>query len=638
MTDSIQRERAVHTALVPQLSSSGITEDDLATSIRVLNAVARLDPKSKKRKASGDDGNGGDGAADGLSMYKQPNLRTFRKALSSCLSLHRQTMYGGKSEEEYYEQRLKERTLKRQKQAENAQQRQYVATTELRKGRVEKLEKLKQDCKEEEESKLLSYLVPDGHVDTASMLLLKDGNAGEEKKTDEQLLPKLRSCYVCKVRFRSIHHFYDQLCPQCAPFNFEKRTSTADMRGKVAVVTGSRVKIGFQICLKLLRAGCTVIATTRFPNNAVAAYRNEADFSSFKDRLHVYGLDLRDITGVEAFTRYLKGLFGDSGIDVIINNACQTIRRNCGYYSPLVDREQQLWTEGDRTHRDILRGCTHFERIRRRLVHEHKTGAQGNLLVAGPGPDEIQPAVCEDGAGGEDVAVNSQLISTNQSNHGDAAPFEATGLSHSAAMSQMQIVPEDVGVDEKVLPPGLNDINGQQLDLRTQNSWLLKMDSVSTPEMIECMFVNAIAPFVLNSRLQPLMETPENRPDRYIINVSAMEGKFYRYKTPNHPHTNMAKAAINMMTRTSSEDLAKKRIYMNAVDTGWINDENPLERAAKIAKTNAFQTPIDEIDAAARVLDPVFTGVNMDCTSEGNKRGKCKPFGLFFKDFRETEW
>ena len=438
MEDSTAQDES-GTALVPQLSCSGITEEDLATSIRVLNAVATLDPKKrKKRKATGDESRGGDGAADGLSLYKHSNLRTFRKALSDCLSLHRQTMYGGKSEEEYYEQRLKERTLKRQKQAENAQQRQYVATTELRKGRVEKLEKLKEDCKEEEESKLLSFLVPDGHVDTASKLLLEDCSAGEEKKTDEQLLPKLRSCYCCKVRFRSIHHFYDQLCPQCAPFNFEKRTSTADMRGKVAVVTGSRVKIGYQICLKLLRAGCTVIATTRFPNNAVAAYRREADFSFFKDRLHVYGLDLRDVTGLEAFTRYLKGLFGDSGIDVIINNACQTIRRPGGYYLPLVDREQQLWTEGDRTHRDILRGCTTFERIRRRLVQEQKTGAQGNLLVAGPGSDEkIEPADYEDGAGGEN-AVNNQLISTNQGNHGDAAPFEATGLSHSAAMSQMQ--------------------------------------------------------------------------------------------------------------------------------------------------------------------------------------------------------
>jgi len=212
-------------------------------------------------------------------------------------------------------------------------------------------------------------------------------------------------------------------------------------------------------------------------------------------------------------------------------------------------------------------------------------------------------------------------------------------------MSQMAIVPEDVGVDEKVMPQGLSDINGHQLDLRSHNSWLLKMDQVSTPEVMECMYINAIAPFVLNSRLKPLMEAPNNdRPDRYIINVSAMEGKFYRYKMPNHPHTNMAKAALNMLTRTSSEDLAtKSRIYMNSVDTGWINDENPLEKASKIAKTNLFQTPIDEVDAAARILDPVFVGINMDESSmmDEKKKGekkKGKDYGKFFKDYKETEW
>eukprot|EP00804_Cyclotella_cryptica_P021970 CCRYP_000913-RA/>CCRYP_000913-RA protein AED:0.02 eAED:0.02 QI:1956/1/1/1/1/1/2/63/155 len=155
------------------------------------------------------------------------------------------------------------------------------------------------------------------------------------------------------------------------------------------------------------------------------------------------------------------------------------------------------------------------------------------------------------------------------------------------------------------------------------------------------MFVNAIAPFVLNSRLKPLMEAPKNDPnrsDRYIINVSAMEGKFYRYKMPNHPHTNMAKAALNMLTRTSAEDLAtKSRIFMNSVDTGWINDENPLEKASKIAKTNLFQTPIDEVDAAARILDPVFVGVNADKEASGEERGM-KDYGKFFKDYKETEW
>ena len=220
-------------------------------------------------------------------------------------------------------------------------------------------------------------------------------------------------------------------------------------------------------------------------------------------------------------------------------------------------------------------------------------------------------------------------------------PFETTGMSHSAASSQMILCPEDVGISDDVLPKGLSDINNQQLDLRKTNSWLLKMDQISTPEVMECMFINAIAPFVLNSKLQPLLmkrdgiEKKESNGDgggddddirnRYVVNVSAMEGKFYRYKMSNHPHTNMAKSALNMMTRTVAEDLAKSHhIYMNSIDTGWINDENPLEIASRTAEVNNFQTPIDEIDAASRILDPIMTDT--------------KIYGKFLKDYRETEW
>jgi len=396
------------------------------------------------------------------------------------------------------------------------------------------------------------------------------------------------------------------------------------------------------------------VATTRFPNNAVAAYRQEKDFEEWSGRLHVYGLDLRDVTGLEAFTRYLKVTYGDHGIDLLINNACQTIRRPGGYYVPLVEKEGELWTKGDEAHRDVLRGCTEFERIRRRLVTDHSSGQDannngGNLLSAGDVPSGQGSLLL--GAGSTMHESEERCVASNAESHEivakqnpstkDKVPFESTGISHSAAMSQMAILPEDVGVNEKIMPRGLSDINGQQLDLRKHNSWLLKMDEVSTPEIMECMFVNAIAPFVLNSRLKPLMEAPigaPNRPDRYIINVSAMEGKFYRYKMPNHPHTNMAKAALNMLTRTSSEDLAKKsRVYMNSVDTGWINDENPLEKASKTAKVNLFQTPIDEVDAAARILDPVFVGVNLD-KEEAKGERPAKDYGKFFKDYKETEW
>ena len=181
----------------------------------------------------------------------------------------------------------------------------------------------------------------------------------------------------------------------------------------------------------------------------------------------------------------------------------------------------------------------------------------------------------------------------------------------------------------------VKDINGEPLELRQTNSWLLKLHQISTPELLETMMINAIAPFILNSRIinymiqQTTTTSASTKINRYIINVSAMEGKFYRYKMPNHPHTNMAKAALNMLTRTSSEHLAKQhKIYMNSVDTGWINDENPLPKAVTIAECNHFQTPIDEIDAASRILDPIFIG------EIENKF----PYGKFFKDYRESEW
>jgi NAD(P)-dependent dehydrogenase (short-subunit alcohol dehydrogenase family) len=215
----------------------------------------------------------------------------------------------------------------------------------------------------------------------------------------------------------------------------------------------------------------------------------------------------------------------------------------------------------------------------------------------------------------------------------------------SAAMSVISLVPGDTMIDPSLFPEGMTDVHGQQIDLRTKNSWLLSLPEVSSPELAEVMAVNTIAPFIFNGRLKPMflraieMQQQQLRPNErgvkgaaYVINVSAMEGKFYRHKSPHHPHTNMAKAALNMLTRTSAEDYAKKRIYMNSVDTGWINDENPIHAAAKTAKTNNFQTPLDEVDAAMRILDPIFLG------EQGTETERRWPFGKFFKDYRETDW
>ena len=103
------------------------------------------------------------------------------------------------------------------------------------------------------------------------------------------------------------------------------------------------------------------------------------------------------------------------------------------------------------------------------------------------------------------------------------------------------------------------------------NSWRQKLGEVETGEAVECMAINAISPFIINGKLRPLMARTEPGLDKYIVNVTAMEGVFYRIKQPNHPHTNMAKSALNQMVVTCARDFAEENIYMTAVDTGLLS-------------------------------------------------------------------
>lgn len=233
----------------------------------------------------------------------------------------------------------------------------------------------------------------------------------------------------------------------------------------------------------------------------------------------------------------------------------------------------------------------------------------------------------------------------------------------SAEESQLALLASDAdhSQDAQNFPQGYTDVNGQQVDLRRENSWTMRLHQVSTSELAEVMAINAMAPALLNARLKMLMERTGSVPGRgpngaplsdddntkgkgkgkkeeaewkFVVNVSAMEGKFYRYKTKNHPHTNMAKASLNMMTRTSAADYVASNIFMTAVDTGWINDEKPLELAVKHEANHNFQTPIDEIDAAARVLDPIIGPL----VSRASGAPAEPPYGIFLKDYQKCEW
>jgi NAD(P)-dependent dehydrogenase (short-subunit alcohol dehydrogenase family) len=413
---------------------------------------------------------------------------------------------------------------------------------------------------------------------------------GEASPEPVRELKKSKSCYVCKAEFTRLHHFYDALCVSCAELNYAKRFQTASLEGRVGLVTGARVKIGFQTALKMLRAGSRVVATTRFPHDAAIRYSREPDFATWKDRLHVHGLDLRHSPSVEIFARYVEHSF--ERLDILVNNACQTVRRPPAFYGHLLENESRLAQEFPADIRGLL---TSHEALKAAL-------GGGSLPTVG-GVDATGLMAWHGGRGG-------------------------IGITSAPDLSQVRYAYDDATRRSDLFPDGRVDADLQQVDLRHQNTWRLALAEVPTAEMLEVQLVNAVAPFILCARLKALMMREPGR-DKHIVNVSAMEGIFSRgTKTDKHPHTNMAKAALNMMTLTASRDYVQDGIHMNAVDTGWVTDEDPAIHADRKKQELDFQPPLDIVDGAARVCDPFFSGL---LTGE-------HVFGKFLKDYKPSAW
>lgn len=382
-----------------------------------------------------------------------------------------------------------------------------------------------------------------------------------------------QACYICKVRYTTVDAFYHQMCPDCAALNRSRRDARTDLTGRRALLTGGRAKIGMYIALRLLRDGAETTITTRFPNDAIRRFMAMPDSADWLHRLHIVGIDLRDPAQVVALA---DSVAARGPVDILINNAAQTVRRSAQSYALLAAAEAEPLPAGE------LPDVTTFGRT----SDAHPAALMGAVVGGSNELSRLSPAELTEAA----LTAGS------------------SSLARSTALTAI-------------------DAGGLVPDLQEHNSWTQMVHEVDALELLEVQLANSTAPFILISRLRPAMAASAAR-RKYVVNVSAMEGQFSRrYKGPGHPHTNMAKAALNMLTRTSAtEMLETDGILMTAVDTGWITDERPHPTKIRLAQ-EGFHAPLDLVDGAARVYDPIVRG----------EQGE-DVFGCFLKDFEPSPW
>ncbi|MFF5505127.1 SDR family NAD(P)-dependent oxidoreductase [Streptomyces roseolus] len=387
------------------------------------------------------------------------------------------------------------------------------------------------------------------------------------------ILQRPRSCYTCKTRYVEVDYFYHQLCQDCAALNRAKRDVRADLTGKRALLTGGRAKIGMYIALRLLRDGAHTTITTRFPKDAIRRFKAMEDSAEWIHRLEVVGIDLRDPGQAVALAEQVAA---SGPLDILINNATQTVRRLPSAYAALVDGESAPLPAGE-------------------LPAHHVIGAFNSGAVDGLA----------------------------------ALPVGTSGLD-AQKVADLALVAGNAGLEQYQAGTAI-DAGGLLPDVVESNTWVQTIDQISPVELLETQLCNYTSPFILISALRPSMAEAAAKAASgraYVVNVSAMEGVFSRgYKGAGHPNTNAAKAAMNMVTRTSAQEMFETdKILMTSVDTGWITDERPHFEKLRLAEAG-FHAPLDLVDGAARVYDPVVRG----------EAGE-DLYGVFLKDYFPGKW
>ena len=422
---------------------------------------------------------------------------------------------------------------------------------------------------------------------------LKDKNQSNEK---QKVI--FKNCYICKEKFGldNIHSFYGNLCKKCGDYNYSFRTMKLDFTGRIAIVTGGRVKIGYYIATKLLSYGAKVLITSRFPKDALFKFQKEPDYEKWKNNLVVYPIDFRIFESTIKFVQFINDNFPH--VDILINNAAQTIRRTASYYKYLLPIEtKDLNKEDDK------------KIIKNDFVNLQNQLKEGESV---PNPAKSKNDI-------KNALIS--LVDNKSKEYQEILPL-------SVIASQIRIMEEKSQPHVTVMGG-----DGQPYDFsKGKNSWNFEFDEIPFQEFTEVQIINTWTPYYLCVKLKPLMmQSPF--PDKYIVNVTSVEGIFNHFKRSSHVHTNMAKAALNMFTRTCGSYLKDIGIYMTCVDTGWVSPMNEMNSLLDKDKKNSYENefvnvPLDELDGAMRVLHPIIEGI----------KNKNFLYGILLKDYIKSPW